>query len=527
MRARLCLLFMLVIASIAEMNFAVAQAAAQDDDLAFVAPVVIDGQALFRVRGFSALPAHRRSEQIRERILQLARDPSIDPAGAQLLPGNDTLILRLGDLNVVELHPVDAELEAVPLDVLAAEIQKRVAAAILDFRELRTPERLLRNTGILLAITLVAALLLWSLVALSRWLDRVVEQRVKRHIEQLEHVSHRMISASQLWAWLGSLLRTVRVILVFALLLFWLQIALGLYPWTRSLATQLFTLILDPLKQIGNGLIETLPDLFFLLVLTFVVRFILRATRTFFDRVHRGRIKLQRFDQDLAIPTYRIIRVLIIVFALVVAYPYIPGSDSEAFKGLSIFFGVILSIGSSSFIANILAGYSLIYRRAFRTGDRVRIGDLEGEVLEMRTLNTRLKSVKNEEINLPNSIVLGSAIVNYSMFQSDQGLILHTNVGIGYDVSWRQVEAMLVEAASRTEGLIQEPPPFVLQKSLDDFTVLYQLNAYCDNASQMNRFYSDLHANIQDVFNEQGVQIMSPHYVADTPEPKVVPPEKW
>jgi small-conductance mechanosensitive channel len=262
-------------------------------------------------------------------------------------------------------------------------------------------------------------------------------------------------------------------------------------------------------------------------VLFVVIRFVLQAIYTFFDRVHRGWIRLQRFEPELALPTYRIVRVLVIVFALVIAYPYIPGSHTEAFKGMSIFFGVVLSIGSSSFIANIIAGYSLTYRRAFREGDRIKVGEQEGFVIQMQTLNTRIRSLKNEEINIPNSLVLGSPIINYTTYQRDPGLILHTEVGIGYDVPWRQVEAMLLEAAKRTAGLKREPVPFVLQKSLGDFTVVYQLNAYCDNAEQMGLQYSALHGHIQDVFNEYGVQIMSPNYVADPQQAKIVPPEQW
>jgi small-conductance mechanosensitive channel len=364
-------------------------------------------------------------------------------------------------------------------------------------------------------------------VGLFRWLISVAERRVKGRIDKLEQVSHRILDARQIWAWVGTLLRTARALLIFALLVIWLETALGLYPWTRPLATQLFMLVLDPLKRMGIGLLESLPNLTFLAVLFMVVRFSLRVIRTFFDRVHRGWIRLATFERELAMPTYRILRLLVIVFALVIAYPYIPGSDSDAFKGMSIFFGLILSLGSSSFIANIIAGYSLTYRRAFRVGDRIRVGESEGTVIEMTTLNTCIRSLKNEEINIPNSIVLGSAIVNYTSFQRDPGLILHTEVGIGYDVPWRQVEAMLLAAAARTDGLQREPRPFVLQRSLGDFTAVYQLNAFCQDANRMNAIYSALHGNIQDVFNEYGVQIMSPNYVADPAQAKVVPPEQW
>jgi small-conductance mechanosensitive channel len=216
-----------------------------------------------------------------------------------------------------------------------------------------------------------------------------------------------------------------------------------------------------------------------------------------------------------------------VAFALVVAYPYIPGSESEAFKGLSIFAGVLLSIGSSAFIANYVAGYSLIYRKLFAIGDRVRIGDVVGEVMETRVQVTRIRTPKNEEVILPNSMILQSVVTNYSTHARERGLILHTTVGIGYEVPWRQVEGMLLTAAERTGGVLQDPPPFVRQRGLADFAVNYELNVYVASADDMIGQYDKLHASIQDVFNEYGVQIMTPAYEADPPEPKVVPRERW
>jgi small-conductance mechanosensitive channel len=499
----------------------------QLEDQVLVAPVELDGKTLFRLRGISSLPAEKRADNTRARIVAVAADRTIDADSGRLESRSDHLAIVYGDQDVVRLYPSDAELEKVKIETLAGATRDRVAAAIREYREERSPATLRRNTLILLGITAAAGVLLWLVLALFKWLNAIVERHVKRQIEHLEQASHRVIDARQLWGWVGGLSRGFRTLTVFALVLVWAETALGLYPWTRPLATKLLLMLLDPLRQIGSGMLAALPDLIFLAVLFVLVRFFLRAIRTFFLRVDRGWIRLQSFDRELAMPTYRIVRLLVIVFALVIAYPYIPGSESEAFKGLSIFFGVILSIGSSSFIANIIAGYSLTYRRAFRAGDRVRIGELEGHVVDMTTLNTRIRSLKNEEINVPNSIVLGSAIINYSSFQRDPGLILHTDVGIGYDASWRQVEAMLLQAAARTEGLCTDPAPFVLQKSLGDFTVVYQLNAYCLDASRMNAVYSALHGNIQDVFNEYGVQIMSPNYVADPAQPKVVAPADW
>jgi small-conductance mechanosensitive channel len=302
---------------------------------------------------------------------------------------------------------------------------------------------------------------------------------------------------------------------------------LSLFPWSRPAAKVLFKLVLNPLNSLWKGFLAALPDLMFLLVLWFVVRYLIKIVRAFFTGVGSGRIRLESFEADWAEPTYKIVRVVIIAFALVIAYPYIPGSDSAAFKGVSVFVGVILSLGSSSFIGNMIAGLSMTYRGAFKVGDRIKIGEVVGTVEDVKLMVTRVLTPKNERVIIPNSNILATDVVNYSQMAREVGLVLHSTVGIGYDTPWRQVEAMLVEAAARTDGLLDEPPPFVLQKSLGDFAVNYEINAYCNEANRIPALYSALHANIQDVFNENGVQIMSPAYESDPETPKVVPPEQW
>jgi small-conductance mechanosensitive channel len=277
----------------------------------------------------------------------------------------------------------------------------------------------------------------------------------------------------------------------------------------------------------GAAILDALPNLIFLAILIVVIRYALKLVRLFFAGVHGGTITLANFDADWAWPTYRILRFLVIAFGVVVAYPYIPGSESRAFQGVSIFIGIIFSLGSSSFIANLIAGYSLTYRRAFHIGDRICIGDVTGDVAEVGLMVTRLRTVKNEEVVVPNSTILSNNVVNYSTLAKSRGLILHTTAGIGYETPWRQVEGMLMLAADRTPGLLKEPPPFVLQKALGDFSVTYEINAYCDNPQTMNRLYTELHRNILDVFNEYGVQIMTPAYEGDPDQPKVVPREQW
>jgi small-conductance mechanosensitive channel len=277
----------------------------------------------------------------------------------------------------------------------------------------------------------------------------------------------------------------------------------------------------------GRAVLTDIPDLIFLVMLALVVRYGLKLLRLFFEGIARGSITFEGFEAEWAWPTYKIVRVAVIGFAAVVAYPYIPGSGSEAFKGVSLLAGVVFSLGSTSAISNIIAGYTMTYRRAFRVGDRVKVGDVIGDVTDIRLQVTTLKTPKNEEVVIPNATILNNEIVNYTSLAVDQGLILHTSVGIGYEVPWRQVEAMLLLAAKRTDGLLEEPRPFVLQTALADYAVNYELNVYCSDPRQMMPLYTALHRNIQDVFNEHGVQIMTPSYEADPPDAKIVPRDQW
>jgi small-conductance mechanosensitive channel len=336
-----------------------------------------------------------------------------------------------------------------------------------------------------------------------------------------------VVRAKQIWALVGGLLNLAWALAVIVILFAYLRYVFGLFPWTRGLSIGLLEITVGPLETLATGFIQEVPNLVFLVVLVFVTRFILKFVRFFFQSIAEGAVKLHNFDSEWAPHTYRLIRTLVIALAVIVAYPYVPGSESEAFKGVSLFIGVIFSLGSSSLIGNVIAGYSMIYRRAFKIGDRIKVGDHLGEVVSTRLLVTHIRTPKNEVVVVPNSTILGSEIVNYSSMAEGGGLILHTTVSINYSTPWRQVEAMLLEAAARTPGLLREPAPFVLQKTLGDFAVTYELNAYCRTPGLMPRLYADMHRHILDVFNEYGVQIMTPAYEGDPAEPKVVPKSEW
>jgi small-conductance mechanosensitive channel len=411
--------------------------------------------------------------------------------------------------------------------LLAQVYMEKIRASAAKFREDRTPNVLWKNTGFSLLVIAVTAGLLWALIRLFRWLDGWAKRHVQRNINKLASKSHHLISGAQVWGLFAGFLRLLRIVAIVVLIYFLLNTVLGLFPWTRPAAIALFALVLNPIESIGRGFIAAIPDLSFLVILFLVVRYVLKIILIFFKRVESGYIKLENFDADWAMPTFKILRILVVAFSVVIAYPYIPGSDSMAFKGISVFLGVIFSLGSSSFISGMIAGLTMTYRGAFKEGDRIQIGDVVGVVTDIRLMITRVRTAKNEIVVIPNSNILGANVVNFSSLAHEGKLILHTVVGIGYDTPWRQVEALLELAADRTEGLQKEPKPFVLQNSLGDYAVNYELNAYCQDDKQIPQLYSRLHANIQDLFNEHGVQIMSPAYEADTDQPKVVPPEKW
>jgi small-conductance mechanosensitive channel len=487
----------------------------------------IDGNPLTELRGIKSFPASDRVKLVRDRIIALARDESFDVDDLVLKDEDSRVSIYAGDTLVVAVFDVDAELEGVDKKLLAEVLRVKIISAIVQFRNDRSPAVLLTRSAYALGLTGAVFLLLWGIIRLFRWLDGWAVRHVQKSLDTLASKSHSLIHGGQIWSLFAGFLRGLRFFVVIIVLYFYLNTLLGLYPWTRPAALILFELILNPVRSLWLGFLRSLPNLVFLAILYLVVRYILKLTRTFFKGVEGGRIKLQSFDRDWAAPTYKIVRLLIIAFSLVIAYPYIPGSDSGAFKGISLFLGVIFSLGSSSFIANMMAGMAMTYRGAFKEGDRVRIGDVMGEVKEVKLMITRINTLKNESVVIPNSNILNSNVVNYSHLAKDKGVVVYTTVGIGYDVPWRQVEAMLLLAAERTPGLQKDPAPFVLQKEMGDFAVNYEINAFCKDVSRMLSIKSDLHRSIQDLFNEHGVQIMSPAYEGDPETPKVVPPDQW
>lgn len=315
----------------------------------------------------------------------------------------------------------------------------------------------------------------------------------------------------KLLIFLASLVRYAFMLLQ---LLLSVPLLFSIFPQTKNLAFQLFSYIWNPVKSILVGIVSYIPNLFTIFVICLAIRYLVRLFRYLAGEVQSERLKLRGFYPDWAIPTYHIIRFLLYAFMIAMIYPYLPGSNSGVFQGISVFVGLIVSLGSSTVIGNIIAGLVITYMRPFKIGDRIKLNDTTGNVIEKTPLVTRIRTPKNEVVTIPNSFVMSSHTVNFSQSAREYGLIIHSEVSIGYDVPWRKVNKLLIEAALNTPGVVDDPRPFVLSTSLNDWYPVYQVNAYIKDADKLAQIYSDLHQNIQDRFCEEGVEIMSPHYMA-------------
>ncbi len=492
-----------------------------------VSPVKLDGNILFNVRGVSSFPSEQRAKEVSGKIKQAAANYSIQPEMVKIVDENSHSTIYAGNQLIIRIFDADAAVESIHRDLLAQTIQLSIKSAIKTYRDERSRPVVIKHIKQALLATLILIALLFALLWLIKRMDIALQNRIKKRIESVENISFNLIKSNQIWRIFHVLIKTLRIIVILFTIIFFADYVLSLFPWTNAFSKYTLNLIIEPIKNIGTAFVNYIPKFVFLIFIYFITKYILKLIKLFFIGIDEGNIKLKDFNPEWSMSTFKIVRAFIIVFAIVISYPYIPGSDSVAFKGVSVFVGVLFSLGSSSFVGNIIAGYTMIYRGAFKKGDRIEVDNQIGIVEEQRLMVTRLRSYKNEEIVIPNSVLVNSKIVNYTVKAQDLGLILHTIVGIGYETPWRQVDAMLKLAASRTEGILKNPPPFVLKKSLADFAINYEINGYCKDVKNINAIYSCLHQNILDVFNENDVQIMTPSYVADTDIPKMVPKEKW
>lgn len=397
---------------------------------------------------------------------------------------------------------------------LANKYKEGIVQSIKSHRKATSLQTLLLEIGQALLVIIVLIVAIRYLNKGHRWLKLKVHDSKGTKINGIKIRNYELFTADSEVRAIYTVTNILRVLIILILFYIAIPTVLRIFPWTKNLAGTLFGYILNPLKSILLGIWNYMPNLITILVIVFVFRYVFRGLSFLKDEVKNGRLHIPGFYPDWANPTHQIIKILLVAFMIIVIFPYLPGSDSEVFRGVSVFLGVLFTFGSTGALSNVIAGLVLTYMRAYKIGDRVKIGEVSGDIIQKTLLITRIRTIKNEDITIPNSTVMASHTINYSSAAAQLGLIVHTTVTIGYDVPWKQVHELLKSAAKACDYISEEPEPFVLQTSLDDFYVSYQLNAYTKEPAKQAVIYSLIHQNIQDKFNEAGVEIMSPHYGA-------------
>lgn len=477
----------------------------------------------FRATVLSRTPAMRAA--VADRFLRgLVDQPRLGPVVSRPLAGG--VLVSVGALDAFALVPAD--LDPLSADTIEDAARRAVASlqlALDEAIELRTPGRIAKSAGWALLATIALVLLLRLLIWGHRWAVTRTASAADRHLQRLP--GGEVMRASRLPGVLRNLVTLISLAAGLFVVSNWLSFVLQRFPYTRPWGEALRGFLLERLTQLARSMLAAIPDLFTVLLILLVTRFAVKLAALFFEAVEQGRAIVPWVHPDTAQTTRRLTTALLWLFALALGYPYLPGSETDAFKGVSVFVGLMISLGSSGVVNQMMSGLTMTYSRALKKGDFVKIGDVEGTVTQLGTLSTKLKTLRREELTIPNAVVISTVTTNYSRLHRDEGVFVPTSITIGYDAPWRQVQALLLLAAERTSGLRCQPPPVVRQAGLRDFYVEYTLLVCLEDPASKVLVLDALHANIQDAFNEYGVQIMSPNYETDPDGPKIVPRDKW
>jgi small-conductance mechanosensitive channel len=462
-----------------------------------------------------SISAQERASSIQDRIRNLASILSFSDSTLQVQASENAIDIIQGETIIMSISDKDALWTGMSKEELGKEYITRINNTVLKYQSEISLTELAKEIGLALVVIFILGLAIYYLNKLFKWTSAAISAQEGKLFHGIQIKNYTLFDAGRQIKVLMGLNTILKWLLIAVLVYLALPIIFGLFPWTQNFAQTLFGYVFNPLKRMATGLWSYLPNLFTISVIVVVFRYAIKGIHFFKKEIEEGKLSISGFYPDWANPTFQILRVVLYAFMFVLIFPYLPGSDSPVFQGVSVFLGFLFTFGSSGSLSNIIAGIVLTYMRLFKLGDRVKIGDVVGDVIEKSMLVTRVKTIKNEIISIPNSTVMSSHTINYSnQAEQGKGLIVHTTITIGYDVPWKQIYQALLTAADRTNLLLKEPKPFVLQTSLDDFYVSYQINAYTKHAGKQAVIYSDLHQHIQDCCNEMGIEILSPHYRA-------------
>ena len=495
--------------------------------------VILQGKTLFEVKaGVGSFSPEFRAQVISGRLQKFAQRGDLKTTDIKIVDNQQTQTtdIKIGNETLVTILDIDANAADTTRQKLAKDYLNAIKLAVEAFRESFRLQNIL--LGLLYAVLLtVGTVAIWVLANRSiSTLNKNLRTWQGSRIRGLRLFGAEIVPADRVVDLLTELLKLGRLAVFLVLGVIYTNLLLSFFPWTQGAARRLFNFIGWTVARFWEQFVTYLPNLFFLGLIILLTNYTLRVIKFFFTELRRGDISIPGFYPEWAKPTYNLVRFAILAFAATIAFPYLPGAQTPAFQGISVFVGVLFSLGSSGAVANFVSGVILTYSRAFVVGDRVKISDTTGDVVEKTLLVTRISTIKNVVVTVPNAMVLGSHIINYSgsVRNTDTPpLILHTTITLGYDVPWRQVHEVLIKSAQATENLLEDPPPFVLQTSLDDFYVSYELNAYTRNPAIMARIYSELHQHLQDQCNEAGIEILSPHYSAARDGNQLAVPEEY
>lgn len=478
-------------------------------------PVVVEGDTLYYL--FAKRGGHtpqQRAEMNAAAITELGKRFNLQPDSVYLESSDIVTDLMYGNKVLSSFTDQDGLWEGCSRDQLAAAKRK----VIVDKLKVMKDEHSLWQLGKRILYFILVIIGQYLLFKLTTWLFNKLKVRIQRlkdtKLKPISIQEYELLDTQKqvnLLVFLANLLRYAVMLLQ---LILTVPLLFSIFPQTKDLAYKLFSYIWDPIKSIFLGIVEYVPNLFTIFVIWLAVKYLVRLVHYLASEIQSERLKISGFYSDWAMPTFHIVRFLLYAFMIAMIYPYLPGSKSGVFQGISVFVGLIVSLGSSTVIGNIIAGLVITYMRPFKLGDRIKLNDTTGNVIEKTPLVTRIRTPKNEVVTIPNSFIMSSHTVNFSQSARDYGLIIHSEVSVGYDIPWRKTHQLLVEAALNTPGVVDDPRPFILETSLQDYYPVYQVNAYIKDANQLAQVYSDLHQNIQDRFNEEGIEIMSPHYIA-------------
>ncbi|MBD2391827.1 mechanosensitive ion channel family protein [Aphanizomenon flos-aquae FACHB-1416] len=480
-------------------------------------PVLLGNTTLFVIqKNVGSFSHQERAQAVTNRLEKIANDPLISMDKLRVVEDSDTTNIVIGDKTLFTITDKDAKAVNKTRQILAEKCIEIIRNAINQYRKERSLYNILKG----LFYTFISTVILFVFLKVfnqvyPRIITKLQNWRGIR-IPELRIQNIELLPTARVSNIVTRLVKIICIIIVISILYIYISLVLSFFPWTKQISSRLISYFLGAIYKSWLAFADYLPNIFALALIFFITHYSLKFIRYIFTELGNGNISISGFYNDWAEPTYKLVFLIIVALALVLAFPYLPGFGSPAFQGISVFLGVLFSLGSTAVITNVVAGTILIYTRAFQIGDRIKIGDAIGDIVEKTLLVTRIRTIKNVIITIPNGTVLTSQIINYSSLSQDPNyyLILNTTITLGYDVPWRKVHQVLIDAAIATNNILPEPVPFVFQTSLDDFYVSYELNAYTNKPILMASIYSELHQNIQDKCNEAEIEILSPHYSA-------------